>query len=130
MSALGPFSHAGDVHAAARRALASLSDADWQEAFAAHPQIGAKSASQWSTEEQSGVNGADAAVRSELAELNRAYFEKFGFIFIVCATGKSAPEMLALLKLRLQNDAATELHITAAEQARITHLRLDKLLAA
>ena len=76
-----------------------------------------------------GVAGAADTVRDQLADANRLYQEKFGFIFIVCATGKSAEEMLALLLQRLPNDAGTEIKIAMEEQNKITQLRLQKLLA-
>ena len=115
-----------------------LEPADWLEAFSHHPQIGeqkserppAAEASRWSAEEQSGTRGAAAETRAALAAANRAYLNKFGHIFIVCATGKSSNEMLALLEQRLPNDPAAELRIAAEEQRRITHLRLHKLLAS
>ena len=131
-----PFSSMYEVLAAADRIWWSLGAADWLEAFSHHPQIGGKSAeraqsgeaSRWSQEEQSGTRDADAETREALAWANRAYLQKFGYIFIVCATGKSAAEMLALCEQRLQNDRETELRIAAEEQRRITHLRLRKLL--
>ena len=113
-----------------------LEPEDWLEAFHSHPKIGEKKAAaeiptqstQWSGQEQSGVQTAAHETLDELAQLNREYEEKFGFIFIVCATGKSAAEMLALLRERLPNDPDTELPIAAAEQAKITELRLKKLI--
>ena len=109
---------------------------DWLEAFRSHPKIGEKKAAnsvaaqsqQWSAQEQQGVANATADAVDKLARLNRAYEEKFGFIFIVCATGKSSDEILALLEQRLNNVPDVELPIAAAEQARITDLRLRKLL--
>ena len=114
----------------------SLSPADWLEAFAAHPKIGStkpapsqeEHAAQWSKREQSGVEAAGDAVRSELADANRLYEEKFGFIFIVCASGKSADEMLAICCARLGNSIETEMQVAAEEQRRITEIRLNKLL--
>lgn len=114
----------------------SLSPADWLEAFASHPKIGSKKtpsiqkarAAEWSSSEQSGVNAAANTVRNELDEANRLYQDKFGFIFIVCATGKSADEMLAIARARLGNSAETEMRIAAEEQLRITQIRLNKLL--
>ncbi len=113
-----------------------LEPADWLEAFRSHPKIGEKKAADaiskqaqtWSSHEQAGVQTAAQNTLNELAQLNREYEAKFGFIFIVCATGKSANEMLALLRERLQNDIETELPIAAAEQAKITELRLKKLI--
>jgi allantoinase len=108
---------------------------DWLEAFAAHPKIGdveslrAKFAGtrDWAGGEQSGVAGASEGTLNRLAELNRDYEARFGYIFIVCATGKSADEMLAILESRLPNDPQTEVQIAATEQLKITQLRLRKL---
>jgi OHCU decarboxylase len=109
---------------------------DWLEAFAHHPRIGEKPAAneggeetrRWSEQEQSGTRGAARETRAELARANREYERKFGYIFIVCATGKSSDEMLAMLRMRLENDPASELRVAASEQSRITQLRLKKLL--
>lgn len=114
----------------------SLDAADWLEAFSHHPQIGerksertqAAEANRWSEQEQSGTREADAGTQAALAAANLAYAQKFGHIFIVCATGKSSAEMLSLCEQRLQNDSAAELRNAAEEQRRITHLRLRKLL--
>ena len=114
----------------------SLDQADWLEAFRSHPKIGEKKATaevstqskNWSGQEQAGVHDANQDTIDTLAQLNREYEEKFGFIFIVCATGKSADEMLAILRERLRNDIDAELPIAAAEQAKITELRLKKLV--
>ncbi len=117
--------------------FAQLTRPDWLEAFAAHPRIGdidglrAKYASTatWSLGEQSGAANADEQTLHDLAAGNRDYEARFGHIFIVYATGKSAGEMLTLLRQRLPNDADTELAIAAAEQVKITRLRLEKLLS-
>lgn len=109
---------------------------DWKEAFAHHPKIGDvdslkqkfASTAMWASGEQSGVNAASKQTIEALAEGNRKYEEKFGYIFIVCATGKTADEMLAMLNERLLNDPATEIEIAADEQNKITILRLEKLL--
>jgi|SRR5687767_9174642 len=114
----------------------SLEATDWLEAFRSHPKIGETKAAngvstqsrQWSAQEQQGVQHAAEKVIEKLAQLNREYERKFGFIFIVCATGKSSDEILLLLEQRLPNDAAVELRIAASEQAKITELRLRKLL--
>ena len=82
----------------------------------------------WSEEEQDGTRGASGETRAALAEANRAYEARFGHIFLVCATGKTSEEMLALLRQRLQNDADAELGIAAEQQRQITHLRLERLL--
>ena len=105
----------------------SLSEADWLEAFRHHPKIGDRSADGLAKREQSGVASAPAAIVHQLAETNRAYEARFGFIFIICATGKSAESMLEALRDRLRNDAQTEIRIAAEEQLKITHLRLEGL---
>ena len=110
---------------------------DYLEAFQGHPRIGdveslAKKYANtkgWAGGEQKGVEGADRAVLERLAKGNADYEEKFGHLFIVCATGKSAAEMLALLEARMPNDPKAEVLIAAAEQNKITRLRLKKLLA-
>ena len=112
-----------------------LGRADWLEAFSHHPQIGEKPASgsdsarQWAEGEQAGARAASEDVKARLARANRAYFEKFGYIYIVCATGKSTEGMLAILNQRLQNDLPSELSIAAEQQRLITRIRLEKLLA-
>jgi allantoicase len=115
----------------------ALDARDWLEAFGAHPKIGERKVGQqvrsarWSDAEQSGARAADdaaLAALAALAEANRLYEERFGFIFIVCATGKSAEEMLEIARARLGNDPETELRVAAEEQRRITRLRLEKLL--
>jgi allantoicase len=114
----------------------SLTPDDWLEAFRSHPKIGEKKASdkvsaqssQWSGQEQAGVSSASQDTVDSLESLNRAYEQKFGFIFIICATGKTSEEMLEALQDRLQHDSDTELRLAATEQAKITELRLKKLL--
>jgi 2-oxo-4-hydroxy-4-carboxy-5-ureidoimidazoline decarboxylase len=107
----------------------SLSAADWLEAFASHPKIGERSSGKWSTEEQQGAAQGDPAMMEAIREMNSQYQRQFGYIFIVCATGKCAAEICSLLKERLGNEPATELQIAAAEQTKIMRLRLHKLLA-
>ena len=128
----------------------ALDREDWLEAFAAHPKIGVsgshrpggsrgpagsdwsrgKDAERWSDQEQAGVADAAEATRRRLAEANREYQARFGYIFIVCATGRTAGEMLDILERRLKNDEAGEIQLAAEEQRRITRLRLAKLLEA
>jgi OHCU decarboxylase len=116
----------------------SLAPDDWREAFGHHPRIGEQSAAvpqaavarAWSAEEQRGVAVSSDATRQALAAANREYERRFGHIYLVCATGKSAEEMLALLRARLNNDAETELRVAAGEQAKITRLRLEKLFGS
>ena len=113
----------------------SLTPHDWREAFDHHPRIGERvaavaqtaQASGWSAVEQRGMSEAGADVRDALAEGNREYERTFGHIYLVCATGKSAEEMLVLLRARLQNDPVTELRVAAGEQAKITRIRLQKM---
>lgn len=128
-----PFEDGADLFAAAAAIWWELAPENWREAFAAHPKIGEKPQQKseqeraWSEQEQAAAR-LDAASETALAEANRAYHDRFGYIFIVCATGKSAEEMLAILRRRLQNDADTELRVAAEEQHKITELRLKKLL--
>ena len=136
MTASRPFGTVDTLFETAERIWFDLSVADHLEAFAAHPAIGSKKAvatqqarsAEWSAGEQSGVDAAAEQVKSDLAEANRLYRDKFGFIFIVCATGKSADEMLSISRARLGNSVETELSIAAEEQNKITEIRLRKLL--
>jgi len=134
MTVARPFASADAMADAADRIWASLDPNDWLEAFASHPRIGAGGAggaggASWASDEQAGVQSATSDLRHRLADGNRGYEARFGYIFIVCATGKSAEEMLAILELRLRNDPEVELTIAAEEQRRITRLRLAKLIA-
>jgi allantoicase len=129
MVAAKPFENVAALHRVAEREWWKLHDVDYLEAFAAHPRIGGKSDSKWSQQEQAGAAKAADATLEKLAKQNDAYFDKFGFIFIVCATGKAADEMLALLEARLVNDKATEVRTAAEEQAKITWIRLNKWLS-
>lgn len=114
----------------------SLGTSDWMEAFSKHPRIGERKDPQaasaqsatWSAQEQRGVADAGESVQSALQAANREYERKFGRVFIVCATGKSAPEILAILRRRLRNDDPTELREAAEEQRKITNIRLKKWL--
>ncbi len=106
-----------------------LGEADHLEAFAAHPKIGDTAGGKWSSQEQAGAAVAGDDVRTRLADANREYAAKHGFIFIVCASGRSAESMLADLQQRLRNSRAEEIRTAAEEQAKITRLRLQKLLA-
>jgi OHCU decarboxylase len=123
-----------DLLEAADRVWWDLAPADWREAFAAHPRIGEKKlegedrSRRWSEDEQADAAGAQGAVLTDLEAANRLYEERFGHIFIVCASGKTADEMLGLLRTRLGNDPESELRIAADEQRKITRLRLLKWL--
>jgi OHCU decarboxylase len=152
MAELRPFQSEEQLLDAADRVWRRLSQADWLEAFRHHPQIGEKTgekvgektadktqtraaahthpdkALQWAKDEQSATRSANQQTLDELATANRDYLARFGYISIICATGKSAEEMLALLRQRLQNDPVKEIGVAAEEQSRITRLRLVKLL--
>jgi 2-oxo-4-hydroxy-4-carboxy-5-ureidoimidazoline decarboxylase len=130
----GPFETLEDLYAASDKVWLGLTPGEWQQAFDSHPRIGeakAKAATAqslaWSEGEQAKAD-PDAATKAALADANKAYEAKFGRIFIVCATGKSAAGMLAILEARMKNDAATELHEAAEQQRQITQLRLRKWL--
>ncbi|HBB94745.1 MAG TPA: OHCU decarboxylase [Blastocatellia bacterium] len=136
MTAARPFATEQELFTTADDISSSLEDEDWLEAFRAHPKIGERKAAtaqshqeqKWSAQEQSGVSEASAGTISQLAERNREYEDRFGFIFIVCASGKSPDQMLAILNSRIDNDPRTELRIASEEQIKITRLRLEKLL--
>lgn len=131
-----PFASLDQINNVAERIWWSLQPRDWLEAFRSHPKIGEQKterntsdqARTWSEQEQSGMDSAADETKRTLATLNRDYEERFGYIFIVCATGKTSGEMLLILKRRLNNGPEMELRIAAAEQAKITALRLQKLL--
>jgi 2-oxo-4-hydroxy-4-carboxy-5-ureidoimidazoline decarboxylase len=143
-----PFASTTSLRQRAREIWTGLSGEDYREAFALHPEIGADldklrekfrskralgSASDestslvWSNGEQAGVNGASEATLQALRDANLAYKRRFGFIFIVCATGKTAEQMLAMLLSRMSNGPEQELQVAAQEHAKITELRLEKL---
>ena len=138
MAARRPFPDAAALYGAADEVWAGLGPSDWSEAFAHHPRIGDKEAlrarfastRQWAAGEQAGVNAAAEETLDALARGNRDYEARFGHIFIVCATGKGADEMLGLLQERLRNDRESERRVAAAEQAKITRIRLEKLLSS
>ena len=134
MAALRPFASEEQLFQHAQDVWQKLTRSDWLEAFAAHPRIGDVNAlrvkfatAEWAKGEQAGAAGASEEVLHGLAEGNRQYEANFGYLFIVCATGKTAAEMLALLRRRLENDPEQELLVAGGEQARITRLRLEKL---
>ena len=136
MAADRPYADQASLLAAADRIWAGMGEWDQLEAFTHHPRIGEQalrekfaSTAAWASGEQAGAAGASEEVLKRLAAGNDAYFERNGFIFIVCATGLSAEEMLARLEARLGNDRATEIANAAEEQRKITRIRLEKLLA-
>jgi 2-oxo-4-hydroxy-4-carboxy-5-ureidoimidazoline decarboxylase len=130
-----PFASMSELHDAAEAAWSGLDRADYMEAFAHHPRLGADlrhlrerfANADLSAREQSGLGRADEATLEALRAGNEAYEARFGFVFLVCAKGKGALEVMALLEQRMGNDPETELGVAAAEQAKITHLRLEKL---
>jgi allantoicase len=130
MLASQPFADIDQALDAADKIWGELAPQDWLAAFAAHPRIGESSTDARAAAEQSGVTAAPADTLTRLAAANLTYEARFGHIYIVCATGKTAAEMLALLESRLNNDADTELRIAAEQQRQITRLRLRKWLEA
>jgi len=131
-----PFADSDALFRAADNLWWALSEEDWLEAFRAHPKIGEQKAAavqseqarNWSAQEQSGIHAAAIETKAALAAGNQKYEKRFGFIFIVCASGRSPEEMLNILNVRMQNDPGTELRVAAEEQRKITRLRLEKLL--
>jgi 2-oxo-4-hydroxy-4-carboxy-5-ureidoimidazoline decarboxylase len=141
VAASRPFTSPASLAEAAERLFDTLDAADWLEAFAAHPKIGAGGSGRavesgesgggtekWSAEEQALVAQSADTTRQRLADANRDYEARFGYIFILCATGKTGGMMLELLEQRLENDPQRELRVAANEQRKITQLRLVKLL--
>jgi allantoicase len=136
VAARRPFCDAAQLFGAAREVWEKLGKDDWLEAFSHHPKIGERKAAggqtagtqRWSEQEQRAVSGSAPHLREELANANQTYQARFGYIFIVYASGKSTEEMLALLHERLKNDPETELRTAAGEQQKITRLRLEKML--
>ena len=135
MVALRPYNSVESLSLTADQVWSTMVEPDWLEAFAAHPRIGERKAPAaktiaaiWSQQEQSSASAATDPVLAKLAEDNARYEQRFGFTYIVCATGKSAEEMLAILERRLNNDRGTELREAAEQQRQITQIRLGKWL--
>lgn len=137
MVARRPFASTDMVMSMADDIWLAMGPDDWHEAFAHHPRIGERAAATpqderaaaWSAGEQSSVVDAGASMHDELAEINRAYEARFGYIYIVCAAGRSADELLEIARRRLTNAPDDELRVAAEEQRQITRLRLRKLLS-
>jgi 2-oxo-4-hydroxy-4-carboxy-5-ureidoimidazoline decarboxylase len=135
MLASAPFGSHEALLVAARAVWFGLSEDDWREAFRQHPEIGGRASlarrfpttHEHSAREQAGVSHAAADVLTALADGNRLYRERFGYIFIVCASGRSAEEILSILTQRLTNPPEAEIHVAAEEQAKITEIRLESL---
>jgi 2-oxo-4-hydroxy-4-carboxy-5-ureidoimidazoline decarboxylase len=131
---LRPIATVLQLSEAADRIWGTMQEPDWLEAFACHPRIGERKTSAagqsaaWSSQEQSRTNTASERVRAELAEGNALYEQRFGFTYIVCATGKSAEEMLAILSRRLASTRENELREAAEQQRQIMQIRLGKWL--
>lgn len=123
-----PFASAAACRDGADRVWKSLFPADWLEAFRAHPRIGDPSAAGREAEEQAGARSASEALQAALGEANRLYEKRFGYLFVVCASGLGAEEMLDLCRRRLHNDPEMELAVAGEEQRKITRLRLERLL--
>jgi 2-oxo-4-hydroxy-4-carboxy-5-ureidoimidazoline decarboxylase len=130
-----PYSNEEALFTEADRVWATMQKADWMEAFRAHPRIGERTPAQaseqskaWSSQEQASVHAAHSRVLDELRTANAHYEELFGFTYIVCATGKSADEMLGIMQRRLNNDRESELREAAEQQRQITQIRLRKWL--
>lgn len=135
LAARRPFSSTAEFVAASDEVWWALPQADWQEAFDSHPRIGQQHAKTalaqslaWSSQEQQMAAAEDEAVKAELRDANRRYEEKFGRIFIVCASGRSAAEILRIVERRMQNPPDLELREAAEQQQQITQLRLRRWL--
>ena len=125
-----PFADDPELFRAAEREWWALDRDDWLEAFAAHPRIGERTMDVWSSGEQSGAARAAVDLRLALLEENGTYERRFGHVYLVCATERSAAELLTDLRERLTNEPDKELRVAAGEQAKIIRVRLEKLVAA
>jgi OHCU decarboxylase len=129
-----PFYDFNQLLATSDRVWDRLTPDDWQEAFSRHPRIGERASSarntaeHWSEREQARAQQSSEAALAELAEVNAEYEDRFGHVLLICATGKTADQILDNARARLNNDPETELRVAAEEQRLITHLRLRKLL--
>lgn len=135
MVALRPCDSIDHLRRSADNAWSTMQEPDWLEAFAAHPRIGAHNpsshdkSSAWSRQEQSTVAQTAPEILARLVTANKSYERRFGFTYIVCATGKTAEEMLLILERRLDNNRDTELQEAAEQQRLIMHIRLTKWLS-
>ena len=138
MESQRPFAEESELYATADKIWLELGQKDWLETFRHHPPIGgnraegkqSSAAKRWSVKEQSAAQAAPRETLEELAVENRAYAKKFGYVFLICATGKTSEEILRAVRQRMPNDPQTELRVAAEEQRKITRLRLEKLLAS
>ena len=128
-----PYATTGDLYAAADHALGALDQGEVDAALAGHPRIGERPqgpGGAWSRQEQAGMDDAQSATVAAIAEGNRLYENRFSHVYLVCATGKSADELLAILRSRLRNDAPTERRVVREELAKINRIRLGRLVGA
>jgi len=125
MANLRPFKSANSLYVSGDRTWLTLSEADWMEAFSHHPRIGDGAL----LEQKFAVESASRATLDRLKALNQEYEKRFPHVFLICATGKSADEMLKNLEMRIKNDPKHELSNASAEQMKITRIRLEKLLS-
>jgi 2-oxo-4-hydroxy-4-carboxy-5-ureidoimidazoline decarboxylase len=123
-----PYGSIEELCLAADDALAALTESEVDEALAGHPRIGDRPANESSRQEQSGVAGADERTLAALAEANHVYEERFGHVYLVCATGKGGGELLTMLRDRLGNEPAEERRVVRSELGKINRIRLDRLL--
>lgn len=123
-----PYADRSAVHAASDAATAQLDDAALAEALAGHSRIGDRPHGTWSQQEQAGMSGADELVRAQMDECNAAYEQRFGHVYLVCASGRTAADLLAVCRARLGNDDAAERRVVLDELAKINRIRLDKLI--
>jgi len=128
MVSLRPYQDTDMLRERATEVWRRMNPSDWMQAFATHPKIGEAANSEWSKQEQSKASQANARTAASLKLANETYQKKFGYIFIICATGKTADEILSSLNLRLLNSPQGELTIACEEQLKIIHLRLEKLI--
>jgi 2-oxo-4-hydroxy-4-carboxy-5-ureidoimidazoline decarboxylase len=130
-----PFKTKVDMKLISDRIWLECKESDWLEAFSHHPKIGEAPAdlhaatSDWAKKEQSNVGHAGKNILDKLSTANKDYENKFGYVYIVSATGKNAVEILSNLQERLKNEPEKEMHISSAEQNKITHIRIDKLIS-
>lgn len=134
MTGSRPYTSAEDLLGQGRAAYDDLSWDDLTQALAAHPRIGQRPAGEsreaaWSRREQSGVQGAAEDVQAALAEANHAYEARFGYLFLIFASGRSAPQILAAARERLSHDEATERGVVRDELRKIVALRLERLVS-
>ena len=137
MLARRPFRSRNQLLEAAGDVWGSLDPGDWREAFSHHPRIGERTGTvpqtargaAWSAGEQAGMDSAGENLKNELVAVNREYEARFGFVYVVCATGKTADEMLDLARARLRNEAGIELATAAKEQEKIMRIRLEKVFS-